>query len=121
MKKLILSLSVVVMAIAGGVVDAHPLPKTANPKPNALLTSSPTEIRIGYSEGLEIAFTGLELDGPDGKPVATGTPSLDPNDNKLLIVPIKVTLTPGSYTVNWHMVGTDTHHVTGHYSFQVKP
>lgn len=104
----------------GGAANAHPLPKSATPKPNAVLTSSPSEIRIGFSETLVAAFSGLEIDGADGKAVETGDATVDPNDAKELIVPVKAKLAPGSYTVKWHAVGTDTHHVSGHYSFQVK-
>lgn len=100
---------------------AHPAPKTATPKPNAVLTTSPTEIRIGFSESLVAAFSGLEVDDANGKAVATGEASLNPQDDKELIVPIRAKLAPGSYTVKWHAVGSDTHHVTGHYTFQVKP
>lgn len=99
---------------------AHPLPKTATPKPNSLLATSPTEIRISFSEGLVAAFSGMEVDAQNGTPVVTGDATLNPNDDRELIVAIKVKLVPGSYTVKWHAVGDDTHHVSGHYSFQVK-
>jgi methionine-rich copper-binding protein CopC len=104
----------------GAAARAHPLPKSADPKPNSVLTTSPTEIRIGFSEGLELAFTGLEIDDAGGKIVATGDAALDPNDTKMLIVPLRAKLARGTYTVKWHAVGLDTHRVSGHYSFQVK-
>ena len=112
----------IAVALLTGVslAQAHPLPRTTIPKPNAILTTSPTEIRMGFSEGLVAAFSGLEVDDPSGKAIETGDAKVDPNDDKELIVPIKVKLAPGTYTVKWHAVGTDTHHVSGHYSFQVK-
>ena len=100
--------------------NAHPLPKTATPAPNAILSVSPTEIRIGFSEAVVIAFTGLEVDDASGTAVATGDATVDPADPKELIVPIKAKLAAGTYTVKWHAVGDDTHHMAGHYSFQVK-
>ena len=100
---------------------AHPVPKTATPAPNAVLATSPPEIRIGFSEGLVAAFTGLEVDDASGKPMETGDAALNPSDDKELVVPVKAKLAPGTYTVKWHAVGDDTHHVSGHYSFQVKP
>ena len=120
MKSLNLLLTVTLIACASTAANAHPQPKTATPKPNAVLVASPAEIRIGFSEGLVLAFSGLEVDDQSGKPVATGDAILNPNDDKELIVPLKATLVPGTYTVKWHAVGDDTHHVTGHYSFQVK-
>jgi len=119
MKKLIPFIAVTLL-MGTSLVQAHPLPRNTIPKPNAVLTTSPTEIRMEFSEGLVAAFSGLEVDDQSGKAVETGDATLDPNDNKELIVPIKVKLAPGTYTVKWHAVGTDTHHVSGHYSFQVK-
>ena len=38
-----------------------------------------------------------------------------------MIVPVTGELKPGKYTVAWHAVGDDTHHVEGKYNFEVKP
>jgi methionine-rich copper-binding protein CopC len=100
---------------------AHPLPRSASPAPNAVLKSSPAEIRIAFSEGLVAAFSGLDLKDSTGKTVALGPAAVDPKDSKVLAAPVKATLAAGTYTVSWHAVGDDTHHVSGHYSFQVKP
>jgi methionine-rich copper-binding protein CopC len=110
----------VTIAVISGMANAHPLPKTASPKPNAVLTASPTEIRIGFSEGLEIAFSGIEVDDASGKAVPAGAASLDASNSTELIVQLKAKLAPGTYIVKWHAVGEDTHHVSGHYIFQVK-
>jgi methionine-rich copper-binding protein CopC len=100
---------------------AHPLPKAATPAPNAALTASPPEIRITFSEPLVAAFSGLDLTDAAGKPVALGPATVDPDDNKVLVATLKAQLASGVYTVSWRAVGADTHHVAGHYSFQVKP
>jgi copper resistance protein C len=116
-------LTIAALAVAGLLSTAalaHPLPKTADPKPNAVLAASPTEIRIGFSEGLVAAFSGMEVDDASGTAMPAGTASVDANDSKLLILPLTAKLAPGTYTVKWHAVGDDTHHVAGHYSFQVK-
>lgn len=99
---------------------AHPLPRAAVPAPNAALAASPPEIRITFSEGLVAAFSGLELKDAAGKDVPLGRAAVDPKDNKQLAALLTVRLAPGIYTVSWHAVGDDTHHVAGHYSFQVK-
>ncbi len=99
---------------------SHPLPKSADPKPNAVLTASPAHIQIGFSEGLVGAFSGIELDDASGKQVQIGASAVDPNDSKILSAPVATKLAPGSYTVKWHVVGDDTHHVSGHYTFEVK-
>jgi hypothetical protein len=114
-------LAAVVVIFASTAAFGHPLPKTASPAPNAVLSTSPAEIRIGFSEKLVAAFSGLELNDSNGHPVKTGPATVNPNDKKELVAPIKVKLVPGLYTVMWHAVAADTHRVKGHYSFQVKP
>lgn len=113
-------LPISLIALSPAVAAAHPVPKTANPRPNAVLTASPSEVRIGFNEGLVSAFSGMEVDDATGKTVATGTAHVDPGDSKVMVLPVATKLLPGSYTVKWHAVGDDTHHVSGHYSFQVK-
>ena len=108
------------MMIATGGALAHPLLKSADPKPNATIAASPTHIRIGFSEGLEGRFSGIEVDDEKGHAVSSGSAVLDPTDSTQLIVPLKGKLAPGKYTVNWYAVGGDAHRMTGRYSFQVK-
>jgi methionine-rich copper-binding protein CopC len=118
LKRFALALAVAAMAPAS---FAHPLPRAAAPAPNAVLTSSPQEIRITFSEGLVAAFSGLDLADAAGKPVALGPATVDPGDNKVLVAMVRAQLASGVYTVSWRAVGDDTHHVAGHYSFQVRP
>ena len=66
------------------------------------------------------AFSGLDLKDAGGKAVPLG-PAVSSTDSKVLAAPVKAQLGPGVYTVSWHVVGDDTHHVAGHYTFQVKP
>jgi copper resistance protein C len=99
---------------------AHAHLKAETPAANSTV-SSPQQLILKFSEGLEIKFTAIKVTGPDAKPAATGAPSLDPNDNTSLIVPITGGLTSGKYRVDWHAVSTDSHKTQGSYSFTVKP
>jgi methionine-rich copper-binding protein CopC len=114
------ALALAVLCGASAVM-AHPLPRAATPAPNAVLTTSPAQISITFSEGLVAAFCGLELKDASGRTLPLGPASVNPQDHKQLAAPLKTPLGPGIYTVNWRAVGDDTHHVSGHYSFQVRP
>jgi methionine-rich copper-binding protein CopC len=83
--------------------------------------SSPAEIRLKFSEGVEPRFSGVALTAEGGAPVPLGKPSVDPADNSVLIVKVGKTLPPGVYTVNWHAVSVDTHHTQGDFQFTVTP
>lgn len=121
MRRLALSAVAAAAVFLASTATAHPLPRAAAPAPNAVLAASPHEIRITFSEGLVPAFSGLELKDASGKTAALGPASVSPQDRTQLAAPVTAPLGPGAYTVNWHAVGDDTHHVSGHYSFQVKP
>ena len=99
---------------------AHPHVTAAGPAPGSTVKDSPKAIRIQFSEGVVIGFTGLELTNAAGQKQSTGDAALNPKDSKQLIVPVNGTLAPGKYTVTWHAVGDDTHHVEGKFNFEVK-
>ena len=108
-------------ALLASAAIAHPLPRAAIPAPNEVLSASPPEIRITFSEGVVPAFSGLELKDAAGKTVSLGPTTIISPDKTQLAASVKAHLGPGTYTVFWRALGDDTHHVSGHYSFQVKP
>jgi len=108
---LLLSLGLATPALA----HAHLI--SATPAAGGMAMPPPTELRLKFSEGLEIKFTNVKVSGPNKKPVGTGPAKLDPSDNTLLIVPLTSPLPDGKYTVDWQAVGTDGHKTTGKYSF----
>ncbi len=83
--------------------------------------ASPQQLRLKFSEALELKFTTVKVTGPDGKAAATGSPTLDPADDTSLIVPVTVMLPAGKYKVDWHATATDTHKTQGVYTFTVIP
>ena len=103
------------------LADAHPQLKMAGPAPGSVVNAAPKALRIQFSEGIVLGFSGIEVTNEKGEKQGTGTASLAPNDKAQLIVPLTGTLAPGKYTVAWHAVGDDTHHVDGKYNFEVKP
>jgi methionine-rich copper-binding protein CopC len=78
---------------------------------------APTELRLKFSEGLEIKFTTVKVTGPGKKAIETGPAKLDPSDNTVLIVPLKAALPDGKYTVDWQAVSIDGHKTKGSYGF----
>jgi methionine-rich copper-binding protein CopC len=79
----------------------------------------PNEIRLSFSEDIELAFSKVTVKLSDGQPLAIGTPTLDPADPKTLIVPLAAPLTAGTVTVEWATVAADGHKSKGSYTFDV--
>jgi len=85
------------------------------------VVSAPSTLKITFSEGIEIGLSKFDLTGPGGETVAGVNPSLDPGNNKLVLLQLKTPLAAGDYTMHWHVVSVDTHRTEGTYAFTVKP
>jgi methionine-rich copper-binding protein CopC len=114
------------LAVAGtlgltGQALAHAELKSATPPVNGTVTTSPPELDLEFTEGVNLAFTGVTLKDPGKKAVATGKAALQPGDDTKLVVPLAGTLPAGTYTVAWHALSTDGHKTHGTYAFTVKP
>jgi len=114
------TLAFVAVTLMAAPASAHPTLKSASPAADVPSTSSPAEIKLEFSEGVIAKFSGLELKDERGKTIATGVPMVDAKDKKRLLVPVRAPLSPGRYTVNWHVVSEDTHRVQGQYSFRIE-
>ena len=100
---------------------AHAHLKLSDPAANATITKAPSELKLTFSESVEVKFSGATLTGPDKKMVKTGPAAPDPKDKSAITVPISGELTAGKYTVSWHNLSTDGHKLTGSFVFTVKP
>jgi copper transport protein len=96
--------------------QAHPEILQTIPAADAQLSESPAEIRIFFNEGVEAAFSDLQLFNAQSEQVSTEAAALDPADPTQLFLPLPP-LTPGIYTVVWQTVGADGHKVIGNYVF----
>ncbi|MGC5700927.1 copper homeostasis periplasmic binding protein CopC [Pseudomonas sp. NFXW11] len=106
--------------LAASSVFAHAHLKDSAPAADSSV-SAPQELRLVFSEGVEAAFTRVEL-SKDGAPVAIKSLTSAGADKKTLIVtPASAPLSAGEYQVQWHAVSVDTHKSEGRYSFKVSP
>lgn len=113
-------LTFVVTAFSAPAVFAHAHLQSQAPAANAVVEQAPASLTLQFSEGIEPAFSGVTVTGPDGKAVKTGTVTRDANNDKLLTVPLEQALNAGEYQVQWHVVSVDSHKTKGQYRFTVK-
>ncbi len=98
---------------------AHAHIQSTSPKKNAVLKSSPSEVKIVFSEPLRIqesyikVFSGRKL-------LSEASPSLAPD--QVTVSEELPELAPGKYTVKWKAVClcSDHHATSGSYEFTVK-
>ena len=118
--RLLASASLLVLGLVGEA-HAHAHLRSAMPAMGGTVAAAPTELDLGFSEGVNLRFTGVTVTGPAGAPVATGTPRLGPGGDTTLVVPVTGTLGAGTYKVDWHALATDGHKTDGSYTFTIKP
>jgi methionine-rich copper-binding protein CopC len=93
---------------------------TSSTPANGVLTASPAEISLTFTETVNLKFSGITLAGPGGTASATGSARLSQGD-KTLAVPIAKPLAPGAYRVDWHVLSNDGHKTKGSFAFTVTP
>jgi len=102
----------------GQLAWAHAYPTVSSPADGASLKEPPREVRIQFTEGLELAFSRITVKGPNGEVVSQGT-ARQPAQGTLSI-DLKP-LIPGNYVVEWQVLSVDTHVTEGELRFTVAP
>lgn len=106
------------LTAAGALAHAHLQQQI--PAAGAQLAASPQTLTLSFSEGIEPAFSGVTVTGPQQHAVATGKLTRSSDNPAQVTVPVAETLPPGEYTVAWHVVSVDGHKTKGQYTFSVK-
>ena len=110
--------AVVAIAMSSAIVaSAHSFPESQTPSAGQKVSSAPAEVTINFDAPIEKLFAKLEVTGADGKNEAAGEPQIsdDGRHMSIKVAPLK----PGDYTVKWAVVGIDTHHTEGSYTFSI--
>jgi methionine-rich copper-binding protein CopC len=102
--------------LAAHKAEAHAHLVSAEPVANQMAMTSPTVLKLKFSEELNVKLSSVTVLGPDKKPIEQASIALDPKDAKVLIVTFKAALPEGKDTVNWVAVATDGHKTTGSYT-----
>ncbi len=98
---------------------AHPRLRRSTPAADDTLARAPAELRLTFSEPIELRFTRIMIMGRGGAPVPMGAVTRLPDSLGTVVVAIGRSLEPGEYVVGWQAAGDDGHVVRGHYRFLV--
>lgn len=112
--------AMLLVAVLPESAAAHGALRRSEPAEGAHLTVAPRELRLTFTEAVELSFARLALSGPGG-PVALGALGLAPDSATVLMAPIEGGLVAGQYTVAWQVAGADGHPVRGQITFMVAP
>lgn len=109
----------VCMLLAPSAAHAHGALKSSAPARGAKLAVAPKEIRLVFNESVELAFTRIELSGPNG-PVPVGQVIFAGTGKRTVAAGIAAPLSAGQYTVAWQMAGADGHPVRDKFTFSIE-
>ena len=92
----------------------------SSPGPDSIVTS-PTEIDLTFSEGINLKFSGAKLSDSMKMSLETGPATLAKGGDTTLVIPVTTPLAAGEYVVAWHNLSKDGHKSKGSFKFTVKP
>ena len=115
-----LSTAVLVSLAGVGAACAHAVLSQSVPDLGSAVPAPLREIRLTFTEGIEPAFSSVELRNSDGRSIPTGAAIIDERNDKQLVLSVSG-LDAGRYKVRWHVVSTDGHRSEGQFGFQVRP
>ncbi|HEV8342759.1 MAG TPA: copper resistance CopC family protein [Candidatus Binatia bacterium] len=115
-----LSLPVLYLLLIGLVEAAwaHAYPASTTPADGSTVSESPREVRIQFTEGVELEFSQILVRNSAGEVVSQEKVRRISSD--ILAVDLK-TLWPGSYTIEWRVLSVDTHITEGRLRFTLSP
>jgi copper resistance protein C len=99
-------------------LEAHAFLKDANPGVGSTIQTSPSEVRIRFTENIEPAVSSIQVFDASGKEVDKHDLHLDRSDHALLHISLPQ-LGAGTYKVVWRIVSVDTHVTNGNFTFRV--
>ena len=114
-----ITFSFILILLTGSArLEAHAFLKDANPGVGGTVQTSPSEVRIRFTENIEPAVSSIQVFDASGKEVDKRDLHLDRSDHALLHVSLPP-LGAGTYKVVWRVVSVDTHVTSGNFTFRV--
>jgi methionine-rich copper-binding protein CopC len=107
-----------ILVAASAWLEAHAFLKDANPAVGSTIQTSPSEVRIRFTENIEPAVSSIQVFDASGKEVDKHDLRLDRSDHALLHISLP-RLDLGTYKVVWRVVSVDTHVTNGNFTFRV--
>ena len=112
-----LAILVGVLALGTTAASAHATLESSSPADGQSVPTSPSEIRITFSEAVTTISGGLSVLDADGKTVDVGNSEVV--DGRTLVAPISETLSDGTYVTTYRVLSADGHPVSGSLLFGV--
>lgn len=107
---------VLASALAPAPLRAHAYPIVVVPADGAVLREPPREVRIQFTEGIELEFSRIDVKNAAGEKMNAGNIRRIADDT--VAVAVKA-LGPGTYRIEWQVLSVDTHVTDGVVRFTI--
>lgn len=106
------------MTLTAPPAFAHAFLERADPPVGSDVPTSPHQIMLRFTEGIEPLFSTVDVRDANGAAIAVGKPGTAHGNERELLVALP-DLHKGRYTVSWHVTSVDTHKTEGSFQFNV--
>jgi copper resistance protein C len=117
MKRITFSLFLILL-LKSARLEAHAFLQRAEPGVGSIVQTSPSEVRIRFTENIKPAVSRVQVFDTSGKEVDKRDLHLDRSDHALLHISLP-RLGAGTYKVVWRVVSIDTHVTNGSFTFRI--
>lgn len=105
--------------LVSSAASAHARLESSSPQANAVVSPAPSQVRLQFSEQLELPFSKIKLVDATGAIVEPTKTAIDSANPKVLTATVPA-LHAGAWRVQWSTVTRDGHKIKGQFAFQVK-
>src|SRR5690349_12483113 len=112
-------LSLVAGALVPASAFAHATIVSTTPADQQVLKVQPREVRLKWSEAVDLGSHAVRLLDSSGSEVATAPARHAPGGEATAVLSLPPGLAHGTYVVAWRVVSSDSHPVSGAFSFSV--
>jgi methionine-rich copper-binding protein CopC len=105
------------VASSTAAAHAHAQLERADPRVGSVVSTAPPVLTLYFSEGVEPAFSSVQVTDSAGRRVDAGKPRVN---GRQVQVPLRAS-GPGHYNVRWRVLSADTHSTEGSFGFEVRP
>ncbi len=113
-------LAIVAVLGSAAPASAHANLVSSTPTAGSVVQKAPAEVRLTFSEPVEVARDAVVVVGPDGQPLAGLRPATDPKDRTSVVVALPDSLSSGTYRVRYRILSIDGHVVPGEIRFGLR-
>jgi copper transport protein len=113
---LLATLVLLLLVLFAPPAAAHAELVSITPANGVQLAKPPSEVKLTFTESVNLVDDGIRLIDPVGATVPTNGPTVD---GRSVSLPIPANLPDGPYVLTWRVVSSDGHPITGASSFGV--